>query len=106
MIVVMNRIPVKSEHHESFEERFKNRAGLVDKSPGFIRNVVLRPMKETSDYHVIMTFWESEQHFMDWTQSESFREAHKNAGSNPEIYKGPNVFEMFEAVSVAERRET
>ncbi|MEG3637760.1 antibiotic biosynthesis monooxygenase family protein [Magnetococcus sp. PR-3] len=99
MIVVMNRIPVHKEHHEAFEARFLNRAGLVDKSPGFIRNVILRPSEETSEYHVVMTFWESQEHFMAWTKSEAFREAHKNAGSTPEIYKGPNVFEMYEAVS-------
>ncbi|ABK44868.1 Antibiotic biosynthesis monooxygenase [Magnetococcus marinus MC-1] len=99
MIVVMNRIPVHKEHHADFEERFRNRAGLVDRSPGFIRNVILRPAEESSEYHVVMTFWESQAHFMAWTKSDAFREAHKNAGNQPEIYKGPNVFEMYEAVS-------
>jgi heme-degrading monooxygenase HmoA len=35
MIVVMNRIPVAPGFEVSFEERFRNRAGLID-PPGFL----------------------------------------------------------------------
>ncbi len=37
MIVVINRIPVASGHEIDFEDRFRKRVHLVDKSPGFIR---------------------------------------------------------------------
>lgn len=43
MIVVTNRIPVARGHEIDFEDRFRNRVHLVDKSPGFIRNEVHRP---------------------------------------------------------------
>ncbi|NIV75302.1 MAG: antibiotic biosynthesis monooxygenase, partial [Gammaproteobacteria bacterium] len=43
MIVVTNRIPVAAGHEIDFEERFRNRAHLIDQSPGFIRNEVHRP---------------------------------------------------------------
>lgn len=100
MMVVMNRIPVKPEHWDAFEKRFLDRAGLVDSSPGFIRNWVLRPAKGTSDYHVVMTLWENREAFEAWTRSDAFIQAHKRARETPrEIYNGPNVFEMFEVVS-------
>jgi heme oxygenase (mycobilin-producing) len=44
MFVVMNRIPVNPEYAAQFEERFRSRAGEVDKMKGFVRNQVLRPV--------------------------------------------------------------
>ena len=43
--VVTNRIPVSREHEKEFEDRFRNRAHLIDRSPGFIKNQVLRPIQ-------------------------------------------------------------
>jgi len=103
MYVVMNRIPVNPEFREDFEERFRNRLGLVEQAPGFIRNLILRPVEESSDYHVVMTLWESQQAFEDWTHSESFAQAHEKARQTPvEMYKGRNVLELFKVVSDSE----
>ena len=46
MITVANRIYVASEYQDEFEERFRNRARLVDGMPGFISNQVLRPVND------------------------------------------------------------
>ena len=101
MIVVMNRIPVKREYWEAFEERFRNRLGEVDRFPGFIRNMVLRPATEDNPYFVIMTFWESREAFEAWTESEAFQRGHKRAreGSMPDMFAGKNVFEMYDVVA-------
>lgn len=100
MIVVVNRIHVKKDHWDEFETRFKKRAGLVDQSPGFIRNLILRPLDDSSNYHVVMTWWENREAFEAWTQSPAFREAHSaHRGSSREIYAGPNVFEMHEVIT-------
>ncbi len=40
MFVTMNRFTIAPEHWDDFENRFKQRAGLVDGEPGFIRNAV------------------------------------------------------------------
>jgi heme-degrading monooxygenase HmoA len=61
MIVVQNRVPVTAGHEDAFIERFRARRGLVDDQPGFIRNMVLSPIK--GDYFIVLTFWESEEHF-------------------------------------------
>ena len=45
MFVITNRIPVAQGHEEEFEERFRNRAHLIDQSPGFVKNLVLRPVQ-------------------------------------------------------------
>jgi heme-degrading monooxygenase HmoA len=48
MVVVTNRIPVSKGHEIDFEDRFKRRVHLVDRSPGFIRNEVHRPRPVSS----------------------------------------------------------
>ena len=107
MYIVMNRIPVNKEFVDDFEERFKKRLGSVDSSPGFIRNFVLRPDEESSEYHVVMTLWENKTSFEAWTQSDSFREAHKSIRETPkEMYAGRNVLEMFDVVSDSENKQS
>ncbi|MGH7893114.1 MAG: antibiotic biosynthesis monooxygenase family protein, partial [Candidatus Binatia bacterium] len=43
MVVITNRIPVTKGHEIDFEDRFRRRVHLVDRSPGFVRNEVHRP---------------------------------------------------------------
>ena len=52
MITVPNRIYVAREYVDAFEQRFRDRAGLVDQMPGFISNQVLRPVNEGDPYVV------------------------------------------------------
>ena len=109
IICVTNRIPVSEGFEIDFEDRFKKRVHLVDQSPGFIRNEVHRPRPMRFDktkpgfvddddgqgYYEVKTWWRSLEDFENWTQSESFREAHKN--KPPEgMFRGPNVLEIHE----------
>jgi heme oxygenase (mycobilin-producing) len=97
MIAVANRIFVAPDYVEPFEERFANRSGLIDDMPGFIQNQVLRPVSEGAPY-VVLTLWESQEHFEAWTQSEAFRKAH-TGGLPREAYTARNQVEIFEILS-------
>ena len=101
MFVVANRIHVASGYETEFEERFKNRAGLVEKMHGFIRNELLRPIK--GDSYIVMTHWQSQEAFEAWTQSASFKESHKGPRPPKEMYTGPNVVEMHEVIQLSEQ---
>jgi heme-degrading monooxygenase HmoA len=97
MFVVMNRISVNPTFSEAFEERFRRRAGEVDKMPGFIRNIVLRPAAPDDPY-IVMTMWESREAFEAWTQSEAFRKGHARSGTlPPDAFRGPSRLEMYDA---------
>jgi len=117
VIVVTNRVPVAPGHEADFEDRFRNRAHFIDRSPGFVKNLVMRPVnrrfshttgewEETAEqgYYLVQTYWESEQAFWDWTKSEAFRVAH---GNRPpaEMFAGPNVLEIHEVVFSTEARD-
>ncbi len=108
MIVVSNRIPVAKGQEAAFEERFRGRAGLVEHHPGFVRLEILRPKPVTmhgsqmggSESYVVLTYWESEQAFVAWTESEDFRRAHASRPPK-EMFSGPSVFEMHEVIQTA-----
>ena len=98
MFVVMNRISVKPDFAEQFEERFRTRAGEVDKMPGFIRNQVLRPAAPNEPY-IVLTTWQSRQDFDNWVNSEAFKKGHSRSGTlPPEAFKGPAQLESFEVI--------
>jgi heme-degrading monooxygenase HmoA len=103
MITVANRIYVKADYAEAFEQRFRERAGLVDKMPGFISNQVLRPVNE-GDPYVVFTIWNSRQDFMDWVKSDAFVKGHAQSGTLPkEAFAVPNVLELHEVVQDSTR---
>lgn len=109
MIVVTNRIPVAQGRESEFEERFRRRARLVDRSPGFIRNEVHRPRPMKLDhtlgqfvpdptqqgYYEVKTWWRSFQDFEEWAQSSAFAEAHGNRPPQ-ELFAGPNTLDVHE----------
>lgn len=96
MITVMNRIGVKPEYAEAFEESFRQRAGLVDGMPGFVRNEVLRPTKP-GDPYIVLTYWQDEASFRRWTESDEFKQGHARSGSLPhDAFTGRPVLEMHE----------
>lgn len=97
MFVTMNRIFVSSEYTSKFEERFRTRIHAVDKMPGFIRNLVLRP-KEPEQPYVVMTFWQSEDDFRNWVNSDAFKRGHARSGTlAKDAFRKPSHLETFEA---------
>lgn len=98
MIVVANRIPVHAEYAGAFEEVFANRASLVDQMPGFVAYHLLRPQSDGAPY-VVMTFWESYDHFKAWVESPEFKEGHGRSGTLPrEAFAGQSVLEIHEVI--------
>ena len=109
MVVVTNRIPVAEGHEDQFEDRFAKRIGLIDGSPGFVRNEVHRPrpMKmdkqsgqwventEAQGYYEIKTWWKTFEDFVAWTKSDSFAQAHSSRPPK-EMFAGPNVLAVHE----------
>lgn len=103
MITVANRIFVNREYADAFEQRFRARAGLVDKMPGFISNQVLRPVNP-GDPYVVFTLWNSRDNFLNWVRSDEFVKGHAQSGTLPkEAFSQSNVLEMHEVVQDSSR---
>lgn len=83
--VVCNHIPVSDEGRPLFEYRFKNRARLIEKEPGFLAIRVLRPLRY--DTYMILTIWTGEAAYNQWKKSKSYSDAHSKGE-----FGAPNMF--------------
>ena len=78
-IVKINAVTVPPDKQERFEERFRGRAGAVEKTQGFEWFELLRPLEGTDQY-LVYTRWESEEAYRAWEQGQDFARAHGGGG--------------------------
>jgi len=100
MFIVANRVPVADGYQSMFEERFRARAGQIEKQAGFVRMQVLQPAKPGLPY-VVLTTWQDRGAFEQWVGSEDFRTAHANPMPK-EAFAGEGAIEMHEVIISAE----
>ena len=97
MFLAMNRFKIVKGREEDFERIWRERDTHLQGVDGFKEFNLLRGNTE-EDYSLYASHsvWKSKEHFINWTKSEAFRLAHKNAGQHAEIYIGPPQLETFE----------
>lgn len=99
MFIAMNRFKVRTGYADAFEQVWRERDTQLNSAPGFVDFHLLRGTQ--AEDHVLYashTVWQSHDAFEDWTKSEAFRQAHKDAGQNKGLYLGHPEFEGFQAV--------
>ncbi|MBP9193006.1 MAG: antibiotic biosynthesis monooxygenase [Ignavibacteria bacterium] len=84
--VAINYINCKEHYKPRFEELFGTRAKAIDTMPGFLDMEVLKPVNGEGDY-LIVSHWDSEDAFKDWTKSPAFIEGHKRGFEDLRIAK-------------------
>jgi heme-degrading monooxygenase HmoA len=80
--VAINVLTVPPDAGRTLEERFAQRAGNVDSSPGFEHFELLRPVAGTSDY-LVYTRWRSRDDYEAWTRSQAFTRGHAATDPRP-----------------------
>jgi heme-degrading monooxygenase HmoA len=104
MFIAMNRFKIVAGFEAAFEAVWVNRESLLDTVPGFVSfNLLKGPAPEGYVLYATHTVWQDRGVFEDWTKSEAFRAAHRNAGDNRGMYQGHPELELFEAVETAAR---
>ena len=99
MFIAMNRFRVLRGSETEFETVWTSRDTHLRGVPGFIAFHLLRgPEQEDHTLFASHTLWASRAVFEDWTKSEAFRLAHRNAGGNKPLYQGHPEFEGFDVV--------
>ncbi|MEE4278080.1 MAG: antibiotic biosynthesis monooxygenase [Halieaceae bacterium] len=103
MYIAMNRFRIAKGEEQNFEQVWLTRESHLKSVPGFRSFVLLRgPDRDDHTLYASHTEWESHGAFTAWTQSDAFRQAHKGAGSNRNLYAGPPEFEGFAGVAGSE----
>ena len=95
----MNKFKIVKGKEIEFEDVWKNRETHLADVPGF-KNFNLMKGEENDDHtlYASHSIWESKEDFWNWTKSEAFRLAHKDAGKHKELYIGSPNFEGYEKV--------
>ena len=95
----MNRFKVTPGAEADFEQVWTGRDTHLRGVPGFVEfHLVRGPARDDHVLYASHTIWRSHADFEAWTQSEAFREAHRNAGQNKPLYLGHPEFEGFEVL--------
>ncbi len=99
MYIAMNRFKIIIGKENDFEEVWKSRKTHLDEVPGFKKFNLIKG-KTTDEYTLYASHstWNNEKDFINWTKSEKFRLAHKNAGENKHLYLGHPEFEGFKKI--------
>ena len=76
--VAVNTIHCRQHYAERFECLFCSRAKAIDRMAGFLGMHVLKCSTPTEPY-LVVSYWQSEEHFKAWVGSPEFHEGHKRA---------------------------
>jgi heme-degrading monooxygenase HmoA len=99
MYIAMNRFKIARGSEEAFEALWRNRDRRLNDVPGFVEFHLLKgPEHEDYTLFASHTVWKSHDAFVAWTKSQSFRDAHANAGDSKGLYLGHPEFEGFEVI--------
>ncbi len=101
--VVMNNIPVTDEGKPIFESQFKQRAGMINDTPGFYALRVLRPFHGNT--YIVMVQWDNQESYEKWKNSEAFAKSHKkpkDAKAKPPYAAGPSYVTTYQMVDFEE----
>jgi heme-degrading monooxygenase HmoA len=100
MFIAMNRFKVARGSQTAFETLWTTRETHLEAVPGFVEFHLLKgPEREDHVLYASHTIWANRAAFEAWTQSEAFRAAHRNAGSEARsLYLGHPEFEGFEVL--------
>ncbi|MEM7612236.1 MAG: antibiotic biosynthesis monooxygenase [Pseudomonadota bacterium] len=99
MFIAMNRFHIALGKEGGFEAVWRERDSYLHSVPGF-KNFNLLKGPTTNEYtlYVSHSVWESRQKFQAWTESESFRAAHKQRSAPSGTYLAHPELETFESV--------
>lgn len=99
-VVKINAIAVPDGQGELLEQRFAERAHLVEGMAGFEGFELLRPVRGDDRYFVV-THWRDHESFQAWVGSDSFRQGHAgSAGDRPRFGGRASLLE-FDVVDLA-----
>jgi len=101
MYIAMNRFRIKKGNEEEFEKAWIQRQSRLKEVPGFIKFHLLRrdiPDEDGITLYASHATWQSKQDFLNWTKSDHFRDAHKNAAQRRLLFDGPPQLEAFEII--------
>ena len=99
----MSRLKVVSGKETEFESAWKKCENNTDGIKGFKQiNLIKRTINEDFSLYIFHSEWNSENDFINWTKSDSFKLAHTNPTHQSNLYLGPPNFDGYVGLPVFE----
>ena len=99
--IAMNNFRVAADQAEPFETRWQRRHSYLQGVPGFTQFQLLRGHTQDGQVHYVShSTWASREAFEDWTQSDSFVQAHRGEPLPQGMVLGPPRLELFDVVDL------
>ncbi|MBK9777363.1 MAG: antibiotic biosynthesis monooxygenase [bacterium] len=97
MFIAMNRFRIDPGFEDTFVQMWRERDSRLQDVPGFRQFNLLRgESRPEATVFISHSTWESRQAFLDWTESDAFKQAHAKARAPEGTYLGPPQFEGYE----------
>lgn len=101
MITVTNRIQVKKGMAEKMAPRF-TQPGPLQQFDGFVKvEVLVSTQFEEYDEMSVVMYWENEEGFKAWRESDAFKQAHKRPGNGEPDSNSPVISSQIVIANVA-----
>ena len=96
MYLAMSRLKVISGKEIAFEAAWKSLETNTDGAKGFKKfNLFKGNINKEFSLYIFHSEWNSENDFINWTKSDSFKLSHKNPNQQRNLYLGPPDFEGY-----------
>ena len=95
----MNRFKIVLGKEKDFEKVWRERDTHLSDVTGFKEFHLIKGETNTEfTLYASHSIWNSKKDFINWTKSDAFRLAHKNAGQHKDLNLGAPNFEGFEVI--------
>ena len=99
MCIAMNRFKIVPGKENEFEKVWRKRDTHLSGVDGFKEfHLVKGDKNDEFSLYASHSIWNSKEDFINWTKSEAFKLAHKNAAQHKNLYLGEQNFEGFQVV--------
>ena len=96
MYIAMSRLKVLSGKEVDFEAVQKNHQTDTNGIKGFKKfNLIKGNINKEFSLYIFHSEWNSENDFINWTKSDSFKLSHKNPTQQRNLYLGPPDFDGY-----------
>ena len=97
MYFAMSRLKVVSGKEAEFKSAWKAREKNSNDVIGFKKfNLIRKNVNNEFSLYIFYSEWNSEDDFINWTKSDSFKFAHKNPTPQRNLYLGPPDFDGYQ----------
>jgi heme-degrading monooxygenase HmoA len=103
MYLALSRLKVVCGKEDEFESSWKNREQNTHGVKGFQKfNLFKGNINKEFSLYIFYSEWNSENDFINWTKSDSFKLAHTNPTNQSNLYLGPPNFDGYVGLPVFE----